>query len=56
MTNLLFLEEYDNIKKEKALQQVEKNNWKWYKKTGSKRPLKKLIIRKEARRNGVSIH
>lgn len=46
----------DDIKKEKALQQVAKNNWKWYKRTGNKRPLKRLIKLKEARRNGISIH
>lgn len=56
MTNLLNLEDYNNIKKEKALLQVEKNNWKWYKKTGSKRPVKRFIKLREARKNGISVH
>lgn len=56
MTNLINLEDYNNIKREQGMKQVEKNNWKWYRKTGKKRPLKKFIRRKEARRRGISIH
>ena len=54
MTNLLNIN--DDLRKEKALKQVAKNNWRWYKKTGKKRPLNKLIIRKDARRIGISVH
>lgn len=56
MTNLLNLEDFNNIKKEKALKQAEKNNWKYYKKFGKKRPLEKLILKKESRKKGISIH
>lgn len=56
MTNLLNLEDYDNIRKEKLQSQALKNDWKHYKKTGRKRNLKKIMVIKNAKRKGISIH